>query len=134
MSPFSLPHLTTCDTTLGDRAIPKDTAVLFNLYSVNHDPSLWEDPETFKPERFLDEDGSLRKDQVAKMTTFGVGARACIGEKMAMAVMFVLFTRVLQRVRSFRPQSGEPINLEPRASGFNCEAKNQPLILVKATM
>lgn len=106
--------------------------MLFNLYSVNHDPNIWEDPETFEPDRFLNEDGTLRKDLVAQMTTFGVGARVCIGEKMAMSVMFVLFTRFLQRVQSLRPENGEPFDLEPRESGYNCERKAQPLTLVKA--
>ncbi|XP_003745229.1 cytochrome P450 1A1 [Galendromus occidentalis] len=131
VSPFSLPHLTTCDTSLAGRPIPKDTTVLFNLYSANHDPRIWEDPETFEPERFLGDEGALRKDRVAQLTTFGVGARACIGEKMAFTVMFVLFTRFLQRVESVKTRSGAPFDLEPKSSGYSCEPKPQPLTLVK---
>lgn len=121
-SPFSLPHLTTCDTTLSTRGIPKDAPVLFNLYSVNHDPELWEDHEFFKPERFLDEAGELKKDILAQMSTFGVGARACIGEKMAMTVIFVMFTRLLQRCEDIRALGGR-FDLFPKKGFFNCEPK-----------
>ena len=30
-----------------------------NTWEQNHDPDYWEDPWTFKPERFLDEQGHL---------------------------------------------------------------------------
>lgn len=135
-SPFSLPHLTTCDTSLGGTPLPKDTAVLFNLYSVNHDADLWQDPEAFAPNRFLDDDDdmTLRRQRVAQLATFGVGARACIGEKMALTVVFVFFARFLQRVQSLRPRSGKPFQLEPRVSAFNCESDQQVLTLVKATL
>ena len=30
-----------------------------NSWELNHDPNLWDDPWTFKPERYLDEEGHL---------------------------------------------------------------------------
>lgn len=35
-----------------DLRIEKGTWVLMDLYGTNHDPALWGDPETFRPERF----------------------------------------------------------------------------------
>lgn len=31
--------------------------VLFDLHGTNHDPAIWSDPDTFRPDRFLDWDG-----------------------------------------------------------------------------
>ena len=35
--------------------IPIDTQFMLNVWMVNHDPGFWEDPEIWKPSRFLDE-------------------------------------------------------------------------------
>lgn len=37
---------------------PDGAQVVLDLYGTNHDPDLWEDPNTFRPERFRDWDGS----------------------------------------------------------------------------
>jgi len=35
------------------------------------DPKIWEDPENFRPERFLDKDNKIIKNE--KMIAFGLG-------------------------------------------------------------
>lgn len=37
---------------------PKGLMVLLDLYGTNHDPKVWENPHTFRPERFRDWDGN----------------------------------------------------------------------------
>lgn len=54
--------------------IPKGTVVLPNLWSVHRDPALWEDPDTFKPERFLDDEGKLLRKEF--YIPFGIGTPA----------------------------------------------------------
>ncbi|XP_035662482.1 cytochrome P450 2U1-like [Branchiostoma floridae] len=57
--PLSLPRATTKDTSLRGYRIPKGTVVVPNLWALHHDPDIWGDPHTFRPERFLDETGKL---------------------------------------------------------------------------
>ena len=53
-------HVAREDTELkGYGAIPKGTAFIINTWSLHHDKAFWGDPENFRPERFLDEDGEL---------------------------------------------------------------------------
>ena len=33
--------------------------IMINVYGVDHDPDVWDDPYEFNPERFLDPDGKL---------------------------------------------------------------------------
>lgn len=46
--------------------------MLTSLYGSHKDPNVWEDPEVFMPERFLDENGKLclKKD---RSLPFGAG-------------------------------------------------------------
>ncbi|XP_029962872.1 cytochrome P450 1B1 [Salarias fasciatus] len=92
--PLTIPHSTTADTAIMGYAIPKDTVVFVNQWSVNHDPSIWSQPETFDPERFLDEDGALNKDLVNGVLIFSLGKRRCIGEELSKLHLF-LFTSLL---------------------------------------
>ena len=45
--------------------------VWFNLYQVSRDPELWDEPEEFRPERFLDESGQVVKPEY--WTPFSLG-------------------------------------------------------------
>ena len=47
------------------------------VYVIHHDPSLWPEPETFRPERFLKEEESSIKP--CSWLPFGGGPRQCIG-------------------------------------------------------
>lgn len=45
--------------------------VLFNYHSTNVDEKCWEEPHVFKPDRFLDDNGGLRKR--SEFSPFGFG-------------------------------------------------------------
>ncbi|KAL1429916.1 hypothetical protein MTO96_015416 [Rhipicephalus appendiculatus] len=61
------------EENIGHLVIPKDTGVFYNIYGVNHDPNLWDKPEEFRPERFLDPaTGKVRQD-IGTLITFGLG-------------------------------------------------------------
>jgi len=62
ITPLSIVHKTIKKTTLRGYDIPANTPIYTNLAAMHHDPDLWGDPEIFRPERFLKEDGQLAKD------------------------------------------------------------------------
>ncbi|KAF8263543.1 cytochrome P450 [Lactarius quietus] len=73
-----------------DSVISRDrlpTAVLY-------DPELYPDPEEFKPERFLNEDGTFRDDPLIQLA-FGAGRRICPGRHFVAATLFVVTASVL---------------------------------------
>ncbi|KAJ3641250.1 hypothetical protein Zmor_027764 [Zophobas morio] len=59
--------------------IEKGTPIVLPIYGLQTDPQYFEDPESFKPERFLAEN----KERVKKCTfmPFGEGPRACLGQR-----------------------------------------------------
>nr|XP_054773838.1 steroid 17-alpha-hydroxylase/17,20 lyase-like [Lytechinus pictus] len=95
IAPVLLPHATTCDTTLRGYTIPKGTTVFMNVHSMHFDPREWKDPENFCPEHFLSEDGKVR-DHPSSFMPFGAGRRVCLGEAVAKADLFLIFTWFMQ--------------------------------------
>ena len=49
--------------------------VQMNLYAMHHDPKHWNEPEKFKPERFLDNDNMVKLDEW--LQPFGYGECYC---------------------------------------------------------
>ena len=84
---------------------------LFKLYrAVLHDPEAYPDPEEFKPERFLNEDGSVRDDPTLALA-FGVGKRICPGRHFVDATLFIVASSVLSafNVTKAKDENGNEI-------------------------
>ncbi|XP_060042245.1 cytochrome P450 2U1 isoform X2 [Erinaceus europaeus] len=99
--PLAIPHMTSEDTVLQGYTIPKGTIVLPNLWAVHRDPDIWEKPNDFHPDRFLDEQGQLVKKEA--FIPFGIGKRVCMGEQLAKMELFLLFVGLLQSFRFSLP-------------------------------
>ncbi|XP_071516546.1 methyl farnesoate epoxidase-like [Panulirus ornatus] len=114
-APITVPHKALKDTILQGHRIPAGTTVLNNLYSVHMDPDYWVDPEIFRPERFINPDGTLRKEE--RLIPFSKGRRACLGESLARMSSFLLFTALLQHF-TFTLDPKTPIPDTEGKSGF----------------
>lgn len=57
VAPLGIAHRSTETVQFRDYTIPKDSVMLVSLYSLNMDKTYWQDPEVFRPERFLNEHG-----------------------------------------------------------------------------
>ncbi|XP_066279252.1 cytochrome P450 2U1-like [Branchiostoma lanceolatum] len=105
ITPFTIPHGTSSDTTFRGYNIPEDTLVAVNIWSVHHDPQLWPEPSKFDPARFLDDDGKFVKR--TEVIAFSTGRRVCLGEQLARMEIFLIFTSLLQRF-TFKLPEGAP--------------------------
>ena len=77
---------------------------------VLHDPELYPEPESFKPDRFLDEDGTFRDDPTLSLA-FGGGRRICPGRHFVDAELFVVTASVLSvfNVTKAKDKNGDEI-------------------------
>ena len=110
---LSVPHKTTVDTTLQGYSIPKGTTVLTNLWSLHHDPEIWDDPGSFRPERFLDEEGSFVPPKADHFLPFSAGRRVCLGESLARIELFLVLARLLHSFKFENPPGCDLPTLEP---------------------
>lgn len=74
---------------------PKKAVILFSVYATHRRADLWEDPEAFRPARFLDPEN--HPDRYTYLP-FGAGSRICLGNMFAMLEAQVVLATMLQHV------------------------------------
>ncbi|KAH8026228.1 hypothetical protein HPB51_017154 [Rhipicephalus microplus] len=85
------------DKQYGKLKIPAGTAVMAATEYIHRDPSSWEKPNAFDPDRFL---GERRKGQnPLAFQPFGAGPRNCIGMRFAQMELRFTLAHILRRYR-----------------------------------
>ncbi|XP_076808672.1 cytochrome P450 2C30-like isoform X2 [Clavelina lepadiformis] len=107
-APLGFQHKTNQDAEINGYIIPKGTTVTPNIWAVQNDPKYFDEPEKFKPERFIDEKGNFIKSE--HVIPFSVGARRCMGEHLARMEVFIFLVSMIQRFEILPdPESKIPV-------------------------
>jgi len=86
--------------------------ILFlSAYGLNHDTNLWEEPDRFSPDRFIN------KAFASSMFPFGLGKHTCPGRFLAYQDIAIVIVSLLHR---YKVKSTAIVNLDP-CSGFLLE-------------
>ncbi|KAK9247336.1 cytochrome P450 [Lipomyces tetrasporus] len=67
--------------------IPGGTVISMQPWTLHRDPSVFPDPETFDPDRWLKSDSEALHRMNRSFMTFGAGIRMCVGMNLAMEDM-----------------------------------------------
>ena len=94
VNPFLKRELTQ-DIELDGIQLPRGTVLLFNTWAINNDRHHWTDPDQFRPERFLRNDGTFDEDKMAMLVPFGFGKRRCIGVETGRALCLLIAVRIV---------------------------------------
>ncbi|PSS34908.1 Cytochrome P450 76A2 like [Actinidia chinensis var. chinensis] len=93
--PLLLPRNSLQDSNYMGYHIPKNTQVFVNAWAIGRDPESWDDPLSFKPERFLGKNIEY-KGQHFELIPFGSGRRICVGFALAHRVVHLALATLLQ--------------------------------------
>ncbi|KAF9461958.1 cytochrome P450 [Collybia nuda] len=90
--PLAVPHrLDEADTFRG-KYIPKGSVILANVWAILRDEEVFEDPSTFKPERYIDNPALRDK---ALNAIFGYGRRSCAGKGLALDTAWIAMVSII---------------------------------------
>lgn len=85
------------DIEYGGYVIRAGSKVAYSPYYTGRIAELFPDPLRLAPERFLDEDGGLRRPTPYTLLGFGGGHRMCIGKRLAGLELRMFLTQLLAR-------------------------------------
>ncbi|XP_023240252.1 cytochrome P450 4V2-like [Centruroides sculpturatus] len=88
---------------VGDFILPPNSSIMINIHALHHNPTVYENPEIFHPDRFLPE--NFQKRHPYAFLPFSAGPRNCIGQKFATMEMKTVLANV---IRNFRVYSLDP--------------------------
>ncbi|XP_025015986.1 cytochrome P450 2J6-like [Tetranychus urticae] len=91
------------DTKVMNFFIPEDTIVILNFWAVHRDPNLWNDPHSFRPDRFLDKDETT-VIKSPNLMPFSGGKRICPGATLALMELFLYLVSILQNFQVSAPE------------------------------
>lgn len=115
------------DTLPNGKTIKKRSLITIPAYVLHRHQEHWEEPNAFRPERFLPEN----QDQVKRYAyiPFGAGPRLCLGKFFGLTEAVIVLSMILQRYKltlraghpveplgrmTLRPHQGLPMKLEAR--------------------
>lgn len=133
-TPLLVPHYSSDNCTIDGYDVPRDTIVLINAWAIHRDPKLWDDVESFKPERFEGGDHKGTHEQVNKLLPFGLGRRACPGAGLAQRVVGLTLGSLVQCFEWKRVSEEEVDMTEgrgltmPKAVPLEAKCKARPIM------
>ncbi len=97
------------EDNLAGYKIPKNSIVVVNPYNFQHDPTIWQEPLKFDPERF-NKTVICPRHKMAYFP-FGGGHRICIGKNFALQQIMLILTTIFQRFDVHSLQKEKPQQL-----------------------
>ncbi|KAL3831174.1 hypothetical protein ACJIZ3_019976 [Penstemon smallii] len=93
-APLLVPRKSEVDVEINGYIIPKNSQIFVNVWAIGRDSSIWPNPNTFEPERFLDSKIDF-KGQDFEFIPFGSGRRMCPGLQIADRMLLIMVASLI---------------------------------------
>ncbi|MFS8000080.1 putative cytochrome P450 [Helianthus anomalus] len=127
--PTLVPRVARQDAKVMGYDIAKGTRVIINAWAIARDPKVWDDPNEFRPERFLDCTIDF-KGRDFDLIPFGAGRRGCPGIAFAMTTNESLLVNLLHKFDWQLPNGGNEDDLDMNEQPGLTISKKVPLMVV----
>ncbi|CAE6538376.1 unnamed protein product [Rhizoctonia solani] len=104
VTPTAVPHACFQDDTYKGYHIPKGAIVVGNAWAISRDETVYSNPETFDPDRYLN-------PSTPPSTVFGWGRRRCPGVHFAHASLFITIASILMtfNIENIKDENGRDL-------------------------
>ena len=93
--PLLIPHIAAQECKIGGYKLPAKTRAYVNTWAISRDPTVWERPLDFWPERFQENNLDVR-GQNFELLPFGSGRRRCPGYALGLLNVHLMLASLVQ--------------------------------------
>ncbi|KAG8501817.1 hypothetical protein CXB51_004104 [Gossypium anomalum] len=112
--PFEFRTCTKQDFLPSGHRVEQNTRIVIGIHAMGRMESLWgEDCYAFKPERWIGEDGKIKRESPTKFSAFIAGPRICPGKEMSFLLMKATATAI---IHNYNVHVVEGQNIGPKNS------------------
>lgn len=128
--PLLVPRESTQDTKVVGYDVASGTRVLINAWAISRDPSLWENPQQFHPERFLETTIDF-KGLHFELVPFGAGRRGCPGVAFAATINELAVAKLVHKFNFRLPNGGKVEDMDmTEVNGITVDRKSPLLVVI----
>lgn len=127
--PMLLPRESTKDVKVQGYDILAKTRVIINAWAIGRDPSSWENPEEFRPERFLESAIDFKGNDF-QFIPFGAGRRGCPGTPFASSLIEITLASLLHKFNWALPGGAKPEDLDITEAPELAIHRKFPLVVI----
>jgi cytochrome P450 len=129
-APLLLPHESREPTELLGYHFPAGTELLVNAFAIHRDPSVYDNPDNFDPDRFLARPhvDHMSTSDPYELMPFGKGLRMCPGYRLANTMVALMLANLLYVFDWSLPEGQTAVDMTETIS--LSVSKKQPLFLV----
>lgn len=128
--PLLLPRISIQSVKLMGYDIAAGTQVIMNAWAIGRDPSLWEESNEFRPERFLNNSINYQGLQF-EWLPFGAGRRSCPGIQFSVPVIELALANIVYKFDMALPNGMKNEDLDMTESfGIAMNRKSTLLVSV----
>ncbi|KAK9069921.1 hypothetical protein SSX86_010319 [Deinandra increscens subsp. villosa] len=128
--PLLLPRISMQDVKLMGYDVAVGTHVIINAWAIGRDPTLWEESNEFRPERFLNDSINYQVLQF-EWLPFGAGRRSCPGVQFSVPVIELALANIIYKFDMTLPHGIKHEDLDMSEEfGLSLHKKSPLLVLV----